>query len=149
MALPLKEGYRHVDDVILAGWQREAPECHHLTEVQAFGVGEGIFLGLPGEPFVSFGTEIRARSGSRRMLIAALANEFGAVSYIAEREAFEQGGYETAFTPVGPDGGEALVDGAVELLERNVTLRGCRTHSRCVPASSPDTIRRCTVLVWV
>ncbi|MCY3766162.1 MAG: hypothetical protein OXH06_12150 [Gemmatimonadetes bacterium] len=117
VALPLKEGYRHVDDVILADWQREAPECHHLTEVQALGVGEGVFLGLPGEPFVSLGTDIRARSGSGWLLIAALANEFGAVSYIAEREAFEQGGYETAFTPVGPGGGEALVDGAVALLD--------------------------------
>ncbi len=117
VALPLKEGYHHVDDVFLADWQREAPECHHLTEVQALGVGEGVFLGLPGEPFVSLGAAIRARSGSRRMLIAALANEFGAVSYIAEREAFEQGGYETAFTPVGPGSGEALVDGAVSLLD--------------------------------
>lgn len=116
VALPLKEGYRHADGVILADWQRKAPESHHLTEVQALGVGEGVFLGLPGEPFVSLGTDIRARSGSHRLLIAALANEFGAVSYIAEREAFEKGGYETAFTPVGPDGGEALVDGAVALL---------------------------------
>ena len=116
VALPLKAGYRHVDDVILADWQRDAPESHHLTEVQALGVGEGVLLGLPGEPFVSLGTEIRARSGSGRLLIAALANEFGAISYIAEREAFEQGGYETAFTPVGPGSGEALVDGAVAVL---------------------------------
>lgn len=116
VALPLKEGYRHVDDVILADWQRKAPGCHHLTEVQALGAGEGVFLGLPGEPFVSLGSDIRARCGSHRLLIAALANEFGAVSYIAEREAFEQGGYETAFTPVGPGSGEALVDGAVALL---------------------------------
>ena len=116
VALPLKAGYRHVDDVILADWQRNAPESHHLTEVQTLGIGEGVFLGLPGEPFVSLGNAIRERSGTRRLLIAALANEFGAVSYIADREAFEQGGYETAFTPVGPGGGEALVDGAVALL---------------------------------
>ncbi|MDE3000808.1 MAG: hypothetical protein OXU79_17170 [Gemmatimonadota bacterium] len=116
VALPLKAGYRHVDDVILADWQQEAPECHHLTEVQALGAGEGVLLGLPGEPFVSLGTEIRVRTGSHRLLIAALANEFGAISYIAEREAFGQGGYETAFTPVGPGSGEALVDGAVALL---------------------------------
>lgn len=116
VALPLKAGYQHVEDIILADWQRKAPESHHLTEVQALGVGEGVFLGLPGEPFVSLGTDIRARSGSGRLLIAALANEFGAVSYIAEMEAFDQGGYETAFTPVGPGGGEALVDGAVALL---------------------------------
>ena len=116
VALPLKKGYRHVDDVLLAGWQRAAPESLHLTEVQALGAGEWVLLGLPGEPFVSLGAAIRARSGSRPLLIAALANEFGAVSYVAEREAFKQGGYETAFTPVGPGGGEALVDGAVALL---------------------------------
>ena len=116
VALPLKEGYRHVDDVLLADWQREPPECHHLTEAQAFGAGDVAFLGLPGEPFTSLGKEIRARSGSGRLLIAALANEFGAVSYVADREAFDQGGYETAFTPAGPGSGEALVDGAVALL---------------------------------
>ena len=116
VALPLKAGYRHVDDVILADWQRAAPESHHLTEVQTLGAGEGVFLGLPGEPFVSLGAEIRARSGYRQLMIAALANEFGAVSYIAEREAFDLGGYETAFTPVGPGAGEALVDGAVAVL---------------------------------
>ena len=116
VALPLKAGYRHVEDVLLADWQRAAPKCHHLTEVQALGVGEGVFLGLPGEPFTSLGTAIRERSGSRQLVIAALANEFGAISYIADRKAFEQGGYETAFTPVGPGGGEALVDGAVALM---------------------------------
>ncbi len=116
VALPLKNGYRHVDDVLVAGWQRAAPESHHLTEVQALGAGEWAFLGLPGEPFVSLGTDIRARSGSGTLTIAALANEFGAISYIADGKSYAQGGYETAFTPVGPGGGEALVDGAVALL---------------------------------
>ncbi len=116
VALPLKEGYRHVEDVLLADWQRAAPESHHLTEVQALGVGEGVFLGLPGEPFTSLGTAIREQSGSRQLVIAALANEFGAISYVADREAFDLGGYETAFTPVGSGGGEALVDGAIGLL---------------------------------
>ena len=116
VAIPLKAGYRHVDDVILAEWQRTAPESHHLTEVQSLGAGEWAFLGLPGEPFVSLGTDIRARTGSGSLMIAALANEFGAISYIADRKAYDQGGYETAFTPVDPGGGEALVDGAVALL---------------------------------
>lgn len=116
VALPLKNGYSHVDDVLLAGWQRAAPESHHLTEVQALGAGEWAFLGLPGEPFVSLGADIRARSGFGPLTIAALANEFGAVSYIADRKSYGQGGYETAFTPVGPGSGEALVDGAVALL---------------------------------
>ena len=65
---------------------------------------------------MSLGTDIRARSGSGTLTIAALANEFGAISYIADGKSYAQGGYETAFTPVGPGGGEALVDGAVALL---------------------------------
>ena len=122
VAMPLKKGYDHVDDVLLAEWQRDAPESRHLTEVQALGAGEAVVLGLPGEPFVSLGTEIRARSGSGRLMIAALANEFGAISYIAEREDFNLGGYETAFTPMGPGGGEALVDSAVALLLKKKTI---------------------------
>ncbi len=116
VALPLKAGYRPVDDVLLAEWQQAAPESYHLTEVQALGAGEGAFLGLPGEPFASLGRAIQARSRFRHLLICALTNEFGAISYIGDREAYDLGGYETAFTPVGPGSGEVLVDRVVALL---------------------------------
>ena len=116
VALPLKEGYRPPAEVLLADWQKAAPESHHLTEVQVLGAGEGALLGLPGEPFASLGRAIQARSQFRYLLIAALANEFGAISYIGDREAYELGGYEMAFTPVGPGAGEVLVDRATALL---------------------------------
>ncbi len=116
VALPLKEGYRPVDEVLLAEWQQAAPESYHLTEVQALGAGEGAFLGLPGEPFASLGRAIQVQSRFQHLLISALTNEFGAISYIGDREAYDLGGYETAFTPVGPGAGEVLVDRAVALL---------------------------------
>ena len=53
-------------------------------------VGEGAFLALPGEPFVSLGMAMRADSPYRHLLITALSNDFGGVSYIAPREDYEK-----------------------------------------------------------
>lgn len=78
--------------------------------------GEGAILGLPGEPLASLGRAIQVQSPFLHLVIAALANEFGAISYIGDREAYNLGGYEIAFTPVGPGAGETLVERAVALL---------------------------------
>jgi hypothetical protein len=128
VALPLKPGYSPRPEVLLADWQRAAPEGRHLTEVQVLQAGGCAILGLPGEPFASLGHAIRARSHRARsrvphLSITALTNDFGAICYIADREAYDQGGYEIAFSPVGRGGGEALVEGAVEALERTASSR--------------------------
>jgi hypothetical protein len=114
--LPLKKGYERPADVLVAEWQKKAPEGRHLTEIQLLRVGDGAVLGLPGEPFTSLGDAIRAQSPFRHLLIAALANDFGAVSYSADRAAYDLGGYEVTMTPVAPEGGERLVEDAIELL---------------------------------
>jgi hypothetical protein len=116
VALPLKEGYRPPDEVLLADWQKAHLESHHLTEIQALQVGEGGILGLPGEPFASLGRAIQDWSPFRHLLITALANDFGAISYIGDRGAYGQGGYEIAFTPIGPGAGEILVEQSIALL---------------------------------
>ncbi len=118
VVLPLKPGYSPRPGVLLADWQRAAPEGCHMTEVQVLQAGEGAILGLPGEPFASLGTAIRAGSPIPHLSITALTNDFGAICYIADREAYDQGGYEIAFSPVGRGGGEALVEGAMAALER-------------------------------
>lgn len=118
VALPLKAGYSPCPEVLLADWQKAAPEGCHLTEVQALRVGEGAIVGLPGEPFASLGRGIRERARIRHLSVMGVTNEFGAVSYIADREAYDQGGYEVAFSPVGCGGGEALIGAGVEVLER-------------------------------
>ena len=116
--LPLKPGYAPAPEVVLADWQQAAPEGCHRTEVQALRVGEGAILGLPGEPFAALGKAIRALSPFRPLSITALSNDFGAICYIADQEAYDQGGYEIAFSPVGRGGGETLIDAAVAVLDR-------------------------------
>ena len=117
VALPLKAGCDRPSEVFLADWQEKAPESHHLTEVQVLRVGDAALLGLPGEPFTSLGRAIRARSPFRRLLIAALANDFGAIGYVGDRAAYKLGGYELTHTPIASSGGEVLVEEAVKLLD--------------------------------
>lgn len=114
--LPLKPGYKPDPCILMAPWQKAAPEGTHRTEIQLLRVGEGAFLALPGEPLVSLGKAMRAHSPYRHLLITALSNDFGGVSYIATREEYELGGYELAHTGIAPGAGEELVRAAVALL---------------------------------
>ncbi len=87
--------------------------------VQIARIGQAAIVGLPCELFVEFGLDIKARSGFENTLISTLTNAcFG---YIAVREAFDQGGYETTIsgdTMMAPDTGYDMTDAAVRLLER-------------------------------
>jgi neutral ceramidase len=116
VAVPLKQGYSRPPQVAVAGWQEAAPEGYHLTEVQALRVGRTAILGLPGEPFASLGTAIRARSSFDSLLITALTNDFGAFGYVADRDAYALGGYELTHSPTAAGAGEALIEGAVQIL---------------------------------
>lgn len=116
VAVPLKQGYTRPAEVSVAAWQAAAPEGHHLTEVQALRVGRAAILGLPGEPFVSIGKAVRARSPFDSLMITALANDFGAFGYIADRDAYALGGYELTHSPTAPGAGEALIEAAVGVL---------------------------------
>jgi hypothetical protein len=50
------------------------------------------------------------------LLVAAPANDYGAVSYLAPVDAYALGGYEPTVTPAGPGAGERLVSEAKALL---------------------------------
>ena len=75
--------------------------------------------GLPCELFVEFGLDIKARSGFEYPMISTLTNaHFG---YLAVREAFDQGGYETTIsgdTMMSPETGYDLADTAVSLMHK-------------------------------
>jgi len=117
VALPLKTGYHPPAALRLAEWQRGAPAGHHLTELQVLRLGPWTLLGLPGEPFTVLGRRIRAQAPLPELLIAAVSNDYGPVSYMAERADFEQGGYELVVTPAAAEAGERLVTEAVALLK--------------------------------
>jgi hypothetical protein len=120
--LPLKEGYAVPADILLSGWQSKAPAGQHRTELQLLRAGGWGLLALPGEPFTSLGRQIRDHSLLRDLMLVAVANDYGPVSYLAERQDYEQGGYELVVSPAGPGAGEALVAEAVVFLTAAVSL---------------------------
>ncbi|MBR6766601.1 MAG: neutral/alkaline non-lysosomal ceramidase N-terminal domain-containing protein [Clostridia bacterium] len=87
--------------------------------VQAARIGRSAIVGLPCELFVEFGLDIKARSGFEHTFISTLTNaRFG---YIAVREAFGQGGYETTIsgdTMMSPETGYDMTDTVVRLMEK-------------------------------
>jgi len=86
------------------------------TEVQVFRVGDCFIVGLPSEVFVEYQIEVRERSGAPYTFVSELAND--SISYVPTPEAYEEGGYEVRSSSLAPDAGKALVDAAIELVEK-------------------------------
>lgn len=67
------------------------------AEIQVFQIGSFAVVGWPGEMFVEFGLEVKAKSPFRTIFINELCN--GSMGgYICTPEAFRQGGYEPRMT---------------------------------------------------
>ncbi len=115
--LPLKDGYETPAGILLADWQRQAPAGQHRTELQLLWAGDWRLLALPGEPFSSLGRQIRTQAPPGALMLAALANDYGSVSYIAAPADYAQGGYELVVSPAGPKTGEVLVAEAGAFLQ--------------------------------
>jgi len=67
---------------------------------------------------VEFGLDIKNRSPFKNNMISTLTN--GSNGYIAIREAFDQGGYETklsTYTNLEPETGYKMVDTAIEIMK--------------------------------
>jgi hypothetical protein len=87
------------------------------THLQAIRLGDLALVGIPGELFARLGLELRRRSPFRHTCIVGLANE--QISYIADRQAYVDGGYQTWVgwhSMLEPGTGEAMVDQAVAML---------------------------------
>lgn len=85
------------------------------AEVQVFTLGNDVaIVGFPGEMFAEFGLQLKEDSPFPITICSELAN--GALVYIPNRVAYEEGNYEptAARLPVGA--GEKLVDSALEQL---------------------------------
>jgi neutral ceramidase len=98
---------------------RERKETEAIVEIQALRIGVSVIAAFPCELFVEFGHELKQRSPYPHTLIAAYAN--GVNGYVATREAFIQGGYETRLTSrtrLAPDSGERMVNAVLGLLQQ-------------------------------
>lgn len=86
------------------------------AEVQVFRVGDAALIGLPGEPFVELGLEIKHRAAVPFPFVVGYANNY--LGYFATPSAWELGGYEVSYgpwAPAGPESSALLVEKAVEL----------------------------------
>jgi neutral ceramidase len=87
------------------------------AEVQVLRIGDVAVVGLPGEPFVALGLEIKRRSAAAHTIVAGYANDY--LGYLAPLAEWKRGGYEVGQGPwarVGPRAAELLVETAVEAI---------------------------------
>jgi hypothetical protein len=85
-------------------------------EVSAITVGDVALVGLPGEIFVELGLAIKDGSPFPRTQVMELCN--ATPGYVPTEKAYGEGGYEATNSRFQPGTGEALVEAAVELLNR-------------------------------
>ena len=85
------------------------------AEVQVIALNRDIaFVGLPAEVFVELGLMVKQGSAFPNTIIATQTN--GAMSYLPNRKAFDEGAYEVVSSRCAPGSGEMLVDSALRQL---------------------------------
>ncbi|PWK86405.1 hypothetical protein C8D88_105454 [Lentzea atacamensis] len=89
------------------------------AEVQVLRIGELALAGLPGEPFVELGFQLKDMSGDgRTVLPVGYANNY--LGYLTHPEAWDTPVYEVSLGPwtrIGRFGGQQLTDTAKDLVD--------------------------------
>lgn len=89
--------------------------AHFDILVSSLAIGDGLaFAGLPCEPFVDIGRDIRRKSPFRATLVGCLVN--GSEGYIPTTAAHRQGGYEGLSSRFAAPTGDRLVAAQTEQL---------------------------------
>ena len=101
---------------MLRRWDSDDGPQEVPTWVQALRVGDLALVGVTGDFFVELGLAIKQGSPFGQTMVLELAND--CVGYIPTRRAFEEGAYEPESSPYVPGFGEAIVDSALDLLNR-------------------------------
>ena len=85
-------------------------------DVQVFRLSNNTaVVTLPGEMFVEHGLTIKNFSPFNNTIIVEMSNN--GVSYVPNKKAFSQGGYEVENSRLAPGGGEMLVEAAIQMLK--------------------------------
>jgi len=87
------------------------------AEVQVMRIGDLVAVAVPGELFVEYALELRARikqTYDYPLVLVGYANHY--LGYIVTPRAMQTGGYEAAVARVGPESGREMVETAMHLL---------------------------------
>ena len=83
--------------------------------LSAVKIGELVFAGIGGEPFVEIGIRIEDESPYNDTIVCALTNNSG--GYVPTSSAYDEGGYEARSTVFKKGSDNVIVDGMTELLK--------------------------------
>ena len=101
---------------ILKVYESQADEPEFTMQLHVFRLGDIALATNPFELFLDFGLRIKALSKAEQTFVVQLA--CGTGGYLPTVRALAGGGYGAAVTEglVGPEGGDALVERSVELI---------------------------------
>jgi hypothetical protein len=103
---------RAVLDLKMVRWRSQGPELN--LEFQAIRLGAVALVGIPVEPFVEIGREVKDRSPFSTTFFSGYTN--GVNGYLPIAQAYEEGGYEVWMTPFAPEAARIVVEKSVALL---------------------------------
>lgn len=111
------EAYRrqHWNLNVAHRYERQKKVAAHPVELHALRLGDIAFASNPFELYVDFGVQIKVRSPAIQTFVVQLA---GGGTYLPSPRSMSGGGYGSipASNPVGPEGGQQIVDRTVETL---------------------------------
>ncbi|MFB6730199.1 neutral/alkaline non-lysosomal ceramidase N-terminal domain-containing protein [Bacillus mobilis] len=84
--------------IVLEKYKQGIRQLHIDLEVQLFQVNDGIFSGIPMEPFSETALEMKERLQNEIAFLGGYTN--GYIGYLPTREEFAYGGYEVELNPV-------------------------------------------------
>ena len=90
---------------------RDEPDYYSFF-ISAILIGDFIFVGLPGEPFVEIGNRVLSASPFKETMVAALTD---GITYFPTSEDLRLGGYEAVSSKVGIGTDDVIVDGMKEI----------------------------------
>ena len=94
---------------------KDGPEFFDLPLI-AISVGNIVFVGIPGEPFSKIGIELKANSPEFDMVLpCALTN--GSKGYFPTKDAYDEGGYETATSRFKAGVAEIIIEEGTKLIK--------------------------------
>ena len=104
------------NESLIERYEKQEKEPLYQMELHTIRIGDIAITTNPFELFLDYGMRIKARSKALQTFVVQLACSSG--GYLPTAKAVKGGGYgaEVASNRVGPEGGQALVDRSVELI---------------------------------
>lgn len=100
---------------IIERYENQKSDQQINVEIHALRLGDLVFATNPFELYVDYGFQIIGRSKANQTFIVQLCCD--GLTYLPTQRAVEGGGYSAMITPVGPEGGQMLVEETVDVID--------------------------------